>query len=142
MFKTTLGAIGATTLTLVRADLAVYCQHNTFPDLNGIMGIEKYKECDGFCTCHAFELLCLVRNEGVFTLQSQSPEYESTCGFNCLCNAEEAVWDSTSNLTQGEPLPQPVIKPLPGYREFVKLANKEDTETETYIFERNLLNEL
>ena len=143
MFRTSLGVIAATHLqSVVRADLAVYCQHDTFDDLNGIMGIEKYKDCDGFCTCHAFELLCLVREDSVFTLQSQSPEYESQCGFNCLCNAEEAIWESTSNITGDVPLPFPVIKPLPGYAEFVRLANKEDTETESYIFERNLLNEL
>ena len=68
MFRATLGAIGATTLSLVRADLAVYCQHNQFSELKGIFGIERYEECDGFCTCHAFELLCLVREDGVFTL--------------------------------------------------------------------------
>lgn len=36
----------------------------------------------------------------------------------------------------------PVIKPMPGYTEFKKLAEKEDTETESYIFERNLLFEI
>ena len=71
MFRATLGAISATTLTLVRADLAVFCQNNSNKALKGVvLDIEEYETCDGYCTCHAFELLCLVRNAGVFTLQS------------------------------------------------------------------------
>ena len=96
-----LGGIAAILLfSWVQADLAVFCEHNSDENLKRSGGFKEYSECIGnVCTCYAYELLCLQRQneDGAITLESVSYDFAESCPITkCLCNlAGTAAWETT-----------------------------------------------
>ena len=103
-----------------------------------------YEGCGDVCDCSIMELLCLVRNAetGEFTFESVSYEYASSCSFTeCLCNIIDGWSDATRPATgNNEPLPSPLLIPLPHYGDLVSLSNSPDDPQSVYY--RNILQEI
>ena len=76
---------------LVMAEPAFYCKSKTNDSFANYGSVDRYIGCGDSCDCSIFELLCLRRDAefaDVFTLESESYDYASTClPTQCLCNS-------------------------------------------------------
>ena len=127
---------------LVIADLAIYCEHKTNDNLKGYAGFDEYRMCGDFCTCYAYELLCLQRQDNnEITLESVSHDFAKECPITkCLCNLHgRDNWETTKQLNGGKPLPHPIKVELHHFDELKEKAVEDSQET---LYETQIMAEL
>lgn len=141
---------------VVRGDMAVFCSHNKIADLQGFQSFDFYKTCNADCTCSAFELMCLQRQNDetkelgyYFTLESHNLAYAEECKEKreCICNTNEKLWVANPEIIGDYVLPDPILVPIPIYEDLLAESEKdidglEQSEIDQIIYKSNILQEL